>query len=163
MPNRPNALLPAGARRSFLAHVAAGVAATGAVSAVIAALGWMAPEPSDPEFLPGAAVALVWAGLIGGLGAARWLAGRSGDLARRQQGPIAALALACLLYPFYTLGLSSPAIGLAANIAIAFACARIAGRLLAWTRGAALLVALPIPWLIFASILIAREWLLANP
>ena len=148
-------------RWGALAHVGAGVAATAAVSAAIAALGWTAPGPSDLEVLPGAAVALVWTGLIGGLGAARWLARRSGDDARRQQGPITALALACLLYPFYTLGLSSPAIGFAANVAIAVACARIADQLAPSSKPAALLVALPIPWLVFACALIGREWLLA--
>jgi hypothetical protein len=162
MTRRRSAPLSAQDGRGLLANVGAGAAATVGVSAAIAALGWMSPGPSDIEALPGAIVALVWTGLIGGLGAARWLAGRSGDVARQQKGPITLLALACLLYPFYTAGLSSLAIGFAANVAIAVACARIADRLVPSARSAALLVALPIPWLVFASVLIGREWLLAH-
>jgi hypothetical protein len=162
MTNRMNALLSARDGRGLLANVAVGMAATVGVSVGIAALGWMSAGPTDVEALPGAVVALVWTGLIGGLGAARWLAGRSGEAARQQRGPITALALACLLYPFYTAGLSSLAIGFAANAAIALACARIADRLFPSARSAALLVALPIPWLVFASGLIGREWLLAH-
>jgi hypothetical protein len=163
MTRRDHATLSDTEERGLLAHVGAGVFATLAVSACIAALGWMDPGPADLEVLPGAVVALVWTGLIGGLGAARWLAGRAGETGRAQQGPITALAVACLLYPFYTVGLSSLAIGLAANVLIAIACARLADRLFPVTRGAAFLVALPIPWLVFASALIGREWLLMHP
>jgi hypothetical protein len=162
MTRREQATLAETDERRLFAHVGAGVLATFAVSAGVAALGWMDPGPSDLEVLPGAVVALVWTGLIGGLGAARWLAGRAGEAGRAQRGPIAGLAVACLLYPFYTAGLSSLAIGLAANVVIAVACARIADRLFPVTRGAAILVALPIPWLVFASGLIGREWLLAH-
>jgi len=162
MTKRRTTLLSAHDGRGLLANVGVGMAATLAVSGGIAALGWMSPGPSDFEALPGAVVSLVWTCLIGGLGAARWLAGRSGASARQQQGPIAVLALACLLYPFYTAGLSSLAIGFAANVAIAVACARIADRLVPSARSAALLVALPIPWLVFASALIGREWLLMH-
>jgi hypothetical protein len=163
MTRRDHATLSAAQERGLLAHVGAGVLATLAVSVCLAALGWMDPGPSDLEVLPGAVVALVWTGLIGGLGAARWLAGRAGETGRAQQGPITALAIACLLYPFYTAGLSSLAVGLVANVVIAVACARIADRLFQVTLGAAILVALPIPWLVFASGLIGREWLLAHP
>lgn len=159
MTRQMHALLSAQDGRGLLANIGVGVFATVCISVVIAMLGWMSPGESDLEVLPGGAVALVWIGLIGALGAARWLAGRSGERAREQQGPITALALACLLYPFYTAGLSSLAVGLAANVVIAVACARIADRLFPSARIASLLVALPIPWLIFASALIGREWL----
>jgi hypothetical protein len=156
------ALLDSPDRDGLAANIAAGALATGLVCAVIAMLGWMDPAPADIEALPGAVVGGVWAVLIAGLGAARWLAGRAGPDGRDLQGFITVLAAACLLYPFYTGGLSSLTGGLAANAVIAVGCAFLADRLMPLSRGAAVLVALPVPWLIVASVIIGQEWLVSS-
>jgi hypothetical protein len=66
------------------------------------------------------------------------------------------LAFLCLIYPLYTVGLSSERIGLAGSIGTAVVAIGIAARLARESRRAAVLTGLVIAWLVYASVQLAR-------
>ena len=153
------------------APVQAGLAVLGCglVVGLIFAAGWDRPRPGEPPGAPPAWVgSVVWLGLFAAMGLARWLLTRemgAGWLRDRRRGPQAfaarwrldVLMANCLLYPFYTLGFSTPLLGLAGNLGTM--CLAIWAGAAAWraTGWAAILVMLPVPWVIFATLLVLRQ------
>jgi len=134
---------------SLAANLAVFVGAALVVNAIIFGLGFpgAAGDPSGP---PGWFIGLAWAVLFAMFGAAHW---RLQALANASAGRVGlvAFAMLCLIYPFYTLGLSSCSIGLLGNIVTALAAVLLVRRIWPASATAALLVAPVIPWLVFAS------------
>lgn len=141
----------------------------GLVVGLIFAAGWDRPRPDEPAGAPPAWVgSAVWIGLFAAMGLARWLLTREmgkGWLRDGRRGPQAfaarlrldLLMANCLLYPFYTLGFSVPALGLAGNLATILLA--IWAGVAAWRadRLAGLLVMLPVPWVTYATLLVVRQ------
>jgi tryptophan-rich sensory protein len=135
--------------RSLAANLAVFVGAVLVVNAIVFGLRFpgAAGDPSGP---PGWVVGLVWTALFTLFGTAHWMlqAPANGAGARFW---LAAFAILCLSYPFYTLGLGNRSIGLAGNVVTGFAAILLVRRLRAASETAALLVAPVLPWLVFAS------------
>lgn len=156
---------------SIGAPVQAGLAvlSCGLVVGLISAAGWDRPRPGEPPAAPPAWVgSAVWLGLFAAMGLARWLLtremgegwlrdGRRGPQAYAARWRLDMLMANCLLYPLYTLGFSAPLLGLAGNLST-IGLSAWAG-LAAWraARLAGILVMLPVPWVIFATLLVLRQ------
>jgi tryptophan-rich sensory protein len=111
-----------------------------AMNGLIFGLGWATSRPTNPLIPPGWAVGTIWMLLFAAMGLARWLVrGSSPAMAIA----VDALAFLCLIYPLYTVGLSSDRIGLAGTIVTALvAIAVVAGLAPRCARAAALTSAL---------------------
>ena len=127
------------------------------VNALIFGFGYgtstFASRSSDP---PGWLVGAVWTLLFALFGVAHWLLrGEEPQFVRGRIG-VELLAVVCLLYPLYTMGLSNRDAGLIGNLITALLTAGLAWWLWPLNRQAALLVLPVVPWLAFASWTIIR-------
>lgn len=110
-------------------------------------------RPGDP---PGWLVGTAWTLWFALFGVAHWLLSGEGSQFARARTGIEILAVLCLLYPIYTMGLSNRVIGLAGNVVTALVTAGLVWWLWPLNRQAALLVSPVVPWLVFASWTILR-------
>jgi len=122
------------------------------LNGIIFGLGWNGNTAPSPYLPPCWLVGTIWMVLFTAMGAARWI------LVRGNSGtwPVSLLAFLCMIYPLYTLGLSSEKIGLAGSIATAAVAIWVVARLARGSRTAAALTSLVLAWLVFASIELAR-------
>jgi tryptophan-rich sensory protein len=130
------------------------------VNAIVFGLHWDEDGAGGPLLLnpPGWFVGGVWISLIVMMGLAIW---------RIHQVPspksvvigrmIISLIALCLSYPFYTLGLKNDAIGLIANTAIFLLAAYIFAKAWPLSRTCAWLLFPILPWLVYASAIIAMR------
>ena len=125
------------------------------MNGLIFGLGWSTPRPSNPMLPPGWAVGSIWMLLFAAMGTARWLC-ESAALSGRAAHWIDALAILCLLYPLYTLGLRSDTIGLAGTIVTAIFAAAVIAKAQQASRPAAALTSAVLLWLVYAGIATAR-------
>ncbi len=134
---------------SLAANLAVFLGAVLVVNALIFGLGFpgAAGDPSGP---PGWFVGLVWTVLFALFGAAHWRLQAAADAAAARFW-LVAFSVLCLIYPFYTLGLSNRSIGLAGNVVTAVAAILLVRRLWLACVTAALLVVPVIPWLVLAT------------
>jgi len=120
-----------------------------AMNGIIFGLGWATSSPANPLIPPGWAVGTIWMLLFAAMGFARWLVrGKSPAMAHA----VDALAFLCLIYPLYTLGLSSDRIGLAGTIVTALVAAGVIVGLARKCARAAALTSAVLAWLIYAGI-----------
>jgi tryptophan-rich sensory protein len=120
-----------------------------AMNGIIFGLGWATPHPANPLLPPGWAVGTIWMALFAAMGISRWLVrAKSSALAHA----VDALAFLCLIYPLYTLGLSSDRIGLAGTIVTALLAAGVVIRLARRCARATALTSAVLIWLIYAGI-----------
>jgi tryptophan-rich sensory protein len=141
--------------RDLFAGIGIALGATIAVVAVCLAMGWLEQRPSDGDGPSGGLVSGVWTFLAMGLACARWLLLRADPHRRAPARAIVAIGLAILAYPFFTLGFDSALVGIVGNVTIGAALAVGARRAVAQSGLAATLLALPIPWLAYATYLAA--------
>ena len=120
-----------------------------AMNGLIFGLGWATPHPANPLLPPGWAVGTIWMLLFAAMALSRWLVLSNSPA---MANAVDALAFLCLIYPLYTLGLSSDRIGLAGTIVTALlAIAVVAGLARRCARAAALTSAV-LAWLIYAGV-----------
>jgi len=120
-----------------------------AMNGIIFGLGWATTHPSNPLLPPGWAVGTIWMLLFAAMGYARWLVrGKSPAMAHA----VDTLAFLCLIYPLYTLGLSSDRIGLVGTIVTAIVAIAVVARLARWCARAAALTSAVLAWLIYAGV-----------
>jgi tryptophan-rich sensory protein len=126
-----------------------------AANALIFGLGFASStsQAGDP---PGWLVGTAWTLWFALFGVAHWLLGGEGLQFARARLGVELLAILCLLYPLYTMGLSNQVIGLVGNTFTALVTAGLVWWLWPLNRPAALLVLPVIPWLAFASWTILR-------
>lgn len=141
-------------RGALILNIAAATGGALALNAMIFAAGWARAGDGG---LAAPLIAAVWVGLFAGLGLARWRLiraasegwqqdARRGPLAWQARRRVDLLLLNCALFPFYTLGLSHQALGLAGTaLTLALAVHALLG---AWraSRTAALLVLPVVLW-----------------
>ena len=139
--------------RSLPGNLAAFVLPTLLLNGIIFGLGWDAHTAPSPYLPPGWLVGTIWLLLFTAMGTARWLLLRADG---KRSGLVVLLALLCLIYPLYTVGLRSESIGLAGCIVTAAVAIWVAVRVLRESRAAAGLTALVVAWLLFATVALAR-------
>lgn len=147
-------------RIGLVANVGASVFAVLAVNFVVFLSGWFQTDTPDtkPSVLnpPGWLVGVVWVALFTLLGAARWLLVKSdANYGKSQSRYIILLALFCLAYPFYTMGLKNVAAGLTGNIATVVAALWVVLRVRRVSVAAARCVLPVVAWVSFATVLTA--------
>jgi benzodiazapine receptor len=140
-------------RHSLAATLAVYILAPLALNGIIFTLGWQDAAPKNPMLPPGWVIGLIWMLLFAGMGIARWILTRGLDprVARWVDG----LALLCLIYPLYTLGLRNVAIGLAGAIITAVVALAITVRVWRESRTASLLIACVALWTLYAETALA--------
>jgi tryptophan-rich sensory protein len=126
-----------------------------ALNGLIFCLHWpstTAATHANPMLPPGWAVGSIWLLLFLAMGTGRWLARLISPPAARW---IDTLAILCLLYPLYTVGLSNDQIGLiGALVSATYAAYAIFG-LQRVSKIAAILTSLVLIWLVYASAALA--------
>lgn len=158
-----SASVPDGLRGPALQGAAA-AAACAVVAGGIVLAGWDRVPIGEPAWAPPAWVgSAVWVGLFTALGIARGRLSRA-EAARPSVGATGRLDVLManiLLYPLYTLGFSQPLLGLCGNLLTIGLCLWAAAGAWPRSRAAAVLIALPVPWVEFATLLVLAElgWL----
>ena len=110
--------------------------------------------PADP---PGWFVGSVWTLLFALMAASRWQLVKSGrPRADFDAALVTGLIVSCALYPFYTLGLRSAAIGFAGNVATLAFALYVAAQIRRSSARAAGLTVPVVAWLAFACVLTFR-------
>lgn len=106
---------------------------------------------------PGWVIGLVWTLLFAALGLSRWLI--LGTRVGQTKGAdwIVLLLLLCAAYPFYTLGLRSPVMGLIGNAVTCVFALWVANRVRQRSVTAAWLISSVAAWVAFASVLIVEQ------
>jgi len=135
--------------KSLAVTIAVYLVAPLAMNGVIFGLGWATPHPANPMLPPGWAVGTIWMLLFAAMSLARWLV--RGDPPAMAYA-VDALAFLCLIYPLYTLGLSSDRIGLAGTIVTALVAIAVIVGLARWCARAAALTSAVLVWLIYAGV-----------
>ncbi len=125
------------------------------LNGIIFGLGWNGNTAPSPYLPPGWLVGTIWMALFTAMGAARWLLVRDTTDAPAAWR-VSLLAFLCMIYPLYTLGLSSEKIGLAGSVATGAVAVWVVARLVRVSRTAAALTGLVLAWLIYASVALAR-------
>jgi translocator protein len=141
--------------RSLAGNLAAFVLPPLLLNGMIFGLGWNTNSAPNPYLPPGWVVGTIWMVLFAAMGIARWLV--VGNAEHRHAKRVAILGLLCLIYPLYTLGLSSLTIGLAGGILTGLYAIWIMPGLLRVSRAAAALIGLVAAWLIYASVQLSRS------
>jgi len=145
------------ARGPLLASICATVAVAAILYSAIAAFGLNRTLPQHwPSFAPPrAAIGGIWVMLFAAMGAARYLAAKSGAASARADAQgVVGLMFLCLAYPLYTHAIRGHATELVGNvISLAYAAWLIA-RLRVPAPIAACLVGLVAVWIAFATALV---------
>lgn len=139
--------------RSLWGNVLLFVGSVLVVNGLIFGLGFAGPSnppPPSSHLPPDWVIGAVWTVLFCGLGVARYALLRVN--AGRDALLVTALAVFCLMYPFYTLGLRSARIGFIGNIATIVAALLIAGFCLRHSRAAAACSTAVAAWVTFATL-----------
>ncbi len=159
---------------TLVGNLALYVGAPLAMNGIIFGLGWQGARSNNPMLPPGWVVGTIWMLLFAGMAVARWLivhsrflhSARSNSVrwrsnpVRWRSNPVRwidALALLCLVYPLYTIGLSNEAIGLAGALVTAAVGAIAAVRLWPVARTASGLLAAVLAWLLYAATALTRD------
>ena len=140
-------------RPSLAATLAVYILAPLALNGIIFTLGWQGSAPKNPMLPPGWVIGLIWMLLFTGMGIARWILTRG--LNPRVARWVDGLALLCLAYPLYTLGLRSIGIGLAGAIVTALLAFALTARVWRESRTASLLIACVALWTLYAETALA--------
>ena len=147
----PTGLLACGLGAAALASAVSAVLVFGAGPEEPADVGLALAQAGPIGRLVAYVVAFVWVGLFAALGIAFWYVTQ----ARRPFGAagwaILALTAHCAVYPLYMVGVTSPEIAIAGNVATMLGASFAAG--LAWPRSrvAALLVLSVVAWIALAT------------
>jgi len=148
---------PTSAVSSLPGNLAAFLLPTLVLNGIIFGLGWDVSTPPSPYLPPGWVVGSIWVVLFIAMAIARWLLVRAHTIAAaRDARLVVLLGTLCLIYPLYTVGLSSQSIGLAGAIVTALIAVWVAVRIARSSPAASALTGLLIAWLVYASIGLAR-------
>lgn len=141
--------------RSLVLNLLLGVGSAIAMNGLIFGLGWnkqtdYAPKPSFE--LPDHVVAIVWLALFAFMATARWLLNSYSEIGALQaRASVTFLMIFCLIWPFYSLAISSIVGALVGNFgAIAIALFAIA-RLWIFSKTAAFLIMPVVLWVALAT------------
>jgi tryptophan-rich sensory protein len=147
--------MPPPSRHSLAANLAVYIVVPLAMNGAIFGLGWNDAGPKNPMLPPGWIVGTIWMLVFAGMGVARWMltCGSEPRVARWVDG----LALLCLVYPLYTLGLKSQAIGLAGAIVTSLVAFAIAVRVWRQSKAASVLTACVALWTLYAETALASS------
>jgi mannose/fructose/N-acetylgalactosamine-specific phosphotransferase system component IIC len=153
--------------RSLLANILGPLVLVAAVNATIFGLGWdQSFRPPQAGLLlndiPGWFIGAVWTVLFLAMGWARWrLGAASHPAAASARLWLTILIVNCAVYPFYTAGLSSPALGFAGNLLTIALAAYVAILLKRCDRLATLAPVAVVCWVSFATVFILdqQRWL----
>ena len=106
-------------RRGLIANALLFTAICLVVNGIVFGLGWNTASSAGraPLIPPGPVVGLVWTALFAAMGAARWAYLRDTPAPGWRGHAPAALAAACLAFPFYTAGLSDQRVGYVGTVA----------------------------------------------
>jgi tryptophan-rich sensory protein len=118
------------------------------MNGIIFGLGWDRASASIPGVPPGPVVGVIWMLLFTGMGVARRL------LVRARRGGaewVSLLALVCLLFPLYTVGLRSMVTGLVGTLLTAVLAIAVVRSSWNRSREAAVCVAAVCVWLLYAG------------
>jgi benzodiazapine receptor len=144
-------------RRSLFASIALAVALAVIANGVLSAFGLnRAGTERWPQFAPpGPAIGGIWVALFAGMGAARWFALTSGDVAAKSDARDVVILIAlCLAYPFYTRVAGGHVTELCGNIVTFAYAVWLARRLSSRSRVATYLIGAVALWVALATVLV---------
>ncbi len=152
--NQPNTV-------SLILNILVALVAVSAMNGLIFGLGWNKPiEPVAKSLLapPTYLIGIVWTILFVLMATARWQLNFD-EIAADARTWVTVLIISCIVYPLYTLAFNNAISGLLGNLETIALAAFVIFRVWSISEFAALLILPIIPWVLYASLIIIKRFL----